>query len=162
MVLAAVISIYASYPIILRLTGGTYNYFALGYRRMYLWVFDAYLNHEFVNKVEEYFILFIKTFPILPIIAAGLITILFIDYKYSAGAVKLEFVALFIYFMALAFYGYYSRRLTYPIIIFIFLIIFKMYASNPKKVTPVLFSLTSSLCIIGVLYSWLYTNGPLM
>lgn len=160
-ILTVVISIYASYPMLLRLAGGTYNNFALGYRRLYLWIFDAYLNHEFLNKIEQYLTLFMKTFPIVPTIL-GVITIVLFVYKYSVKVVKLEFLTLFFYSMTLAFYGYYSRRLTYPIIIFFFLMMFKMYISNPKKVAPVEFSLASSLFILVVLYSWLYTNGPLI
>ena len=80
-VLAMSVLIYASYPTLLRLLGGTYNNFAIGYRRMYVWVIDAYLNDEFIYKINQFLTLFLKTFPIIPIIFGLIILILFVNYK---------------------------------------------------------------------------------
>jgi len=161
-VLATSVLIYASYPILLRLLGGTYNNFAIGYRRMYVWVIDAYLNNEFVDKISQFLTLFLKTFPIIPICISLLILIMFVNYKKNLSVVKLEFFTLLIYTLALAFYGYYSRRLTFPIIIFVLLMILKMYMRHPKKILSVKVSITSGVLIFITLCSWLFTNGPLM
>ena len=161
-VLATSVLIYASYPILLRLLGGTYNNFAIGYRRMYVWVIDAYLNNEFVDKISQFLTLFLKTFPIIPISISLLILIMFVNYKKNLSVVKLEFFTLLIYTLALAFYGYYSRRLTFPIIIFVLLMILKMYMRHPKKILSVKVSITSGVLISITLCSWLFTNGPLM
>ena len=161
-VLATSVLIYASYPILLRLLGGTYNNFAIGYRRMYVWVIDAYFDNEFVDKISQFLTLFLKTFPIIPICISLLILIMFVNYKKNLSVVKLEFFTLLIYTLALAFYGYYSRRLTFPIIIFVLLMILKMYMRHPKKVSSLQVSFTSGAIISIMLCSWLFTNGPLM
>ena len=161
-VLATSVLIYAFYPILLRLLGGTYNNFAIGYRRMYVWVIDAYFDHEFVSKVNQFLTLYLKTFPIIPIISSLIILILFVNYKKNLSIIKLEFFTLLIYTLALAFYGYYSRRLTFPIIIFLLLMILKMYMRYPKKISSPQVSLAFGAIISITLFSWLFTNGPLM
>ena len=161
-VLAMSVLIYASYPTLLRLLGGTYNNFAIGYRRMYVWVIDAYLNDEFIYKINQFLTLFLKTFPIIPIIFGLIILILFVNYKNNLNVVKLEFFTLLTYTFALAFYGYYSRRLTFPIIIFMLLMIFKIYIRYPKKISSLQVSLVSGVIFSITLSSWLFTNGPLM
>jgi hypothetical protein len=161
-VLATSVLIYASYPILLRLLGGTYNNFAIGYRRMYVWVIDAYFDNEFVDKISQFLTLFLKTFPIIPICISLLILIMFVNYKKNLSVVKLEFFTLLIYTLALAFYGYYSRRLTFSIIIFVLLMILKMYMRHPKKISSLQVSFTSGAIISIMLCSWLFTNGPLM
>jgi hypothetical protein len=129
---------------------------------MYVWVIDAYLNNEFVDKISQFLTLFLKTFPIIPICISLLILIMFVNYKKNLSVVKLEFFTLLIYTLALAFYGYYSRRLTFPIIIFVLLMILKMYMKHPKKISTLKFSLTSRVLVFITLSSWLFTNGPLM
>jgi hypothetical protein len=161
-VLTTSVLIYATYPILLRLLGGTYNNFAISYRRMYIWVIDAYFNHEFVSKVNQFLTLYLKTFPIIPVIISLIILVLFVNYKKNLSIVKLEFFTLLIYTLALAFYGYYSRRLTFPIIIFVLLMILKMYVGFPKIISLPKVSLAFGAIISITLFSWLFTNGPLM
>jgi hypothetical protein len=162
LVLATSVLIYATYPILLRLLGGTYNNFAIGYRRMYVWIIDAYFNHEFVSKVNQFLTLYLKTFPIIPIIISLIVMLLFINYKKNLSMIKLEFFTLLIYTLTLAFYGYYSRRLTFPIMIFLFLMILKMYIRYAKKISSPQVSLAFGAIISITLFSWLFTNGPLM
>jgi hypothetical protein len=161
-VLATSVLIYASYPILLRLLGGSYNNFAIGYRRMYVWVIDAYFDNEFVDKVSQFLTLFLKTFPIIPIVFSLIILILFVNYKNNLSTIRLEFFVLMTYIFTLAFYGYYSRRLTFPIIIFVLLMILKMYMRYPKKISSLQFSFAYGAIISITLCSWLFTNGPLM
>lgn len=162
LVLATSVLIYATYPILLRLLGGTYNNFAIGYRRLYVWVIDAYFDNEFVDKISWFLTLFLKTFPIIPIIFSLIILILFVNHKNNLRAIKLEFFVLIVYIFMLAFYGYYSRRLTFPIIIFVLLMILKMYMRYPKKISSTQISLAFGAIISITLFSWLFTNGPLM
>jgi hypothetical protein len=161
-VLATSVLVYATYPILLRVLGGTYNNFAIGYRRMYVWVIDAYFNQEFVSKVNQFLNLYLKTFPIIPIIIGLIVMLLFINYKKNLSMIKLEFLTLLIYTLTLAFYGYYSRRLTFPIMIFLSLMILKMYMRYPKKISSPQVSLAFGAIISITLFSWLFTNGPLM
>ena len=162
LVLATSVLTYATYPILLRLLGGTYNNFAIGYRRMYVWVIDAYFDNKFVDKISWFLTLFLKTFPIIPIIFSLIILILFVNYKNNLSTIKLEFFVLMAYIFMLAFYGYYSRRLTFPIIIFVLLMILKMYMRYPKKISSLKVSFVSGAIISITLSSWLFTNGPLM
>jgi hypothetical protein len=129
---------------------------------MYVWVIDAYFNHEFISKVEQFLTLYLKTFPIIPVIIGLIILILFVNYNKNLSMVKLEFFTLVTYTLALAFYGYYSRRLTFPIIIFVLLMILKMYMRYPKKISSPQISLAFGAIISITLFSWLFTNGPLM
>jgi hypothetical protein len=76
-VLATSVLVYATYPILLRVLGGTYNNFAIGYRRLYVWVIDAYFNQEFVSKVNQFLNLYLKNFPIIPIIIGLIVMLLF-------------------------------------------------------------------------------------
>jgi hypothetical protein len=161
-VLAISVLIYAYYPILLRLLGGTYYNFAIGYRRLYVWVIDAYFDNEFVDKISWFLTLFFKTFPIIPIIFSLIILILFVNHKNNLRAIKLEFFVLMVYVFMLAFYGYYSRRLTFPIIIFVLLMILKMYMRYPKKIPSLQVSIAFGAIISITLYSWLFTNGPLV
>jgi hypothetical protein len=162
LVLATSVLVYATYPILLRLLGGTYNNFAIGYRRMYVWVIDAYFNHEFVSKVNQFLTLYLKTFPVIPIIISLIVMLLFINYKKNLSMIILEFFILLIYTLTIAFYGYYSRRLTFPIMIFLFLMILKMYMRYAKKISSPQVSLAFGAIISITLFSWLFTNGPLM
>ena len=163
---ATSILIYAAYPQILQLFGGTYNNFAVGYRRMYLWVLDSYLDHQLLQNLGKNFLLFANTFPTLPIILALLI-FLVVTYKSDflwefLILVRLEIIVLFFYLLTLGFYGYYSRRLTYPLMIFLFLIILKVYVFYSSKVVNIKHMIAIIFIFPFVLYSWVFTNGPLI
>lgn len=157
---------YAAYPQILQLCGGTYNNFALGYRRMYLWVLDSYFDHQLFQSLGKNFLFFANTFPTLPMILALLI---FSILTYKSGfswefliLIKLELIVLFFYFLTFGLYGYYSRRLTYPLMIFLFLIMLKIYAFYSSKLVHGKSVIIIMLIFPFVLYSWVFTTGPLI
>jgi len=168
MVVASVIMIYAAYPSMLRFFGGEYNNFALGQRRMYLWVVDSYYGNQMIQSFSKNFYLFINTFPIIPtILIVTLIVYFRITYKnillrVYLKSIKPEMYILFFYFLSFGFYGYYSRRLTYPIIIFLFLTSLKIFSIHSKIMIRVAELLIISLIIPLVFYSWAFTNGPLV
>jgi hypothetical protein len=162
LVIALPVFIYALYPILIKLLGGTYYNFSFGYRRLYIWVIDAYFDNEFVHKISWFLTLFLKTFPIIPTILSLIILLFFINYKKNLNTIKPEFLVLTFYIFMLAFYGYYSRRLTLPIIIFLLLMILKMYMQYPKKISSPQVSLAFGAIISITMFSWLFTNGPLM
>jgi hypothetical protein len=157
---------YAAYPQILQLCGGTYNNFAVGYRRMYLWILDSYFDRQLFQNLGENFLLFANTFPTLPILLALLI---FLVVTYKSGLfwefltlVRLEIIVLFLYLLTFGLYGYYSRRLTYPLMIFLFLIILKVYVFYSSKVVNIKHMIAIIFIFPFVLYSWVFTNGPLI
>ena len=126
------------------------------------WLTEGKYTNEFVDKISWFLTLFFKTFPIIPIIFSLIILILFVNHKNNLGAIKLEFFVLMVYIFMLAFYGYYSRRLTFPIIIFVLLMILKMYMRYPKKIPSLQVSIAFGAIISITLCSWLFTNGPLV
>ena len=157
---------YAAYPQILQLCGGTYNNFAVGYRRMYLWILDSYFDRQLFQNLGKNFLLFASTFPTLPILLALLI---FLIVTFKSGLiweflllVKLEIIVLFLYLLTFSLYGYYSRRLTYSLMIFLFLIILKVYVFYSSKVVNIKNMIAIIFIFPFVLYSWVFTNGPLI
>ena len=54
------------YPLLVELFGGTYYSFGFGYRRLYLWVIDSYFAGNLTERLSEFFLYFIGTFPLIP------------------------------------------------------------------------------------------------
>jgi len=154
---------YLSYPFLLNQFGGTYNNFAVGYRRMYIWVIDAYKQDKFFEKISEFLGYFLESIPVLPTI---LILIALTAFMLMQKNLHLDFrnelLLIFVHILMISFYGYYSRRLTFPIIVLLFLVVIKLFftlkSSDQKRVLqlglPVLLPL-----VIG---SWIFTLGPLV
>jgi len=158
--------IYTIYPSLLSLSGGTYNNFAIGYRRMYVWIFDSYFDNQLIQKLTENFLQFVVTFPIIPVFII-IFVIVKLAYKNDSSetffiSVKSEFLVLFSYILILGLYGYYSRRLTYPIIILLFLMILKRYTEVSNRMGSKKDSFTVGLVLLFMVYSWVFTSGPLM
>jgi len=158
--------IYAIYPSLLSLSGGTYNNFAIGYRRMFVWVFDSYFDSQLIQNLAENFLQFVNTFPIIPILI--IVFVIFkIAYQNDSSltfflSVKSEFSVLLSYTLILGLYGYYSRRLTYPIVVLLFIIILKIYIRISKQLSIKKESFAVGLILLFVTYSWVFTSGPLM
>ena len=93
--------IYIAYPQILQMVGGTYNNFGLGYRRFFLWILDSYYDQSLIKNVSENLLLFIKSFPILPIILTSVIVLLITNKRNnlwnSLKIIKFEIIVLFFY-----------------------------------------------------------------
>ena len=60
--------LYLTYPYLLNQFGGVYNNYAIGNRRMYVWVIDAYKQNVFFEKLSECLGYFLKSIPVLPTI----------------------------------------------------------------------------------------------
>ena len=166
-VVASIILIYSIYPSMLRFFGGEYNNFALGQRRMYIWVVDAFNSDQIIQSFSKNLFLFIYSFPIFPTV---LIISLIVYLKFTLKNflmreilyfIRPEICILFFYFLCFGLYGYYSRRLTYPIMIFLFLITLKIFLIRSKIVRSSEL-LTITLIVTLVFYSWVFTNGPLV
>jgi hypothetical protein len=157
---------YIAYPQILQLIGGTYNNFGLGYRRLFLWVLDSYYDQLLIQSVGKNLLLFTKTFPVLPIILISAIFLLITNGRNnlwdSLKIIKFEIIVLFLYSLTFSFYGYYSRRLTYPLIIFAFMAVMKIYAFNSDRISHKKNILMILLVVPFLIYSWVFTNGPLI
>ena len=159
--------VYFSYPVFMELLGG--EYYSLGFEkyRLFLWFFDALSGDTGAPLIKDNFYEFIKTFPVLPICLISLILlyILLQNKKIIILIFKLvnvEFLLFFIYLSFLSVYGYYARRLTYSLIIFLILILVKIVMYNFRIISAKLLMPTSVMICGFIFYSWLFTNGPLV
>jgi hypothetical protein len=158
--------LYFSYPILVELFGGTYYSFGFGYRRLYLWVIDSYFAGDLTERLSEFFLYFIGTFPLIPSLFI-FITVVYlsknslIDSK-SIVVFRLELIITFVYIILLVFYGYYSRRLTYPVYLFIYLVLLRNTVTSLRSYQGSGVSIIASVIGFVSFFSWLFTLGPLV
>jgi hypothetical protein len=154
---------YLSYPFLLNQFGGTYNNFAFGYRRMYIWVIDAYKQDKFFEKISEFLGYFFESIPVLPTI---LILIALMAFMLMQKNLHLDFrnelLLIFVHILMISFYGYYSRRLTFPIIILMLLIIIKLFFTLKSGTQKRILQVGLSVLVPIVIGSWIFTLGPLV
>lgn len=154
---------YLTYPYLLNQFGGVYNNYAIGYRRMYVWVLDAYKQNVFYEKLSEFLSYFIRSVPVLPTI---ILLITFIAFSLMQKNIELDFrgelVLIFAHIFMIGFYGYYSRRLTFPIIIFFLLVILKMFYALRSDVRYKILELGMPVVVLYIFISWAFTFGPLV
>ena len=154
---------YLSYPFLLNQFGGTYNNFAVGYRRMYIWVIDAYKQDNFFEKISEFLGYFFESIPVLPTI---LILIALTSFTLVQKNLYLDFrnelLLIFVHILMISFYGYYSRRLTFPIVILMLLVIIKLFFTLKSGVQKRILQLGLPVLVPIVIGSWIFTLGPLV
>jgi hypothetical protein len=154
---------YLTYPYSLNQLGGVYNNYAVGDRRMYVWVIDAYTQNVFFEKLSEYIGYFLKSIPIIPtIILLIAFTIFFLMEKNTKLDFRGELVSISVHTFMIGFYGYYSRRLTFPIIIFLFLVILKMFYALRSNARYKILELGMPVVVLYIFISWAFTLGPLV
>jgi hypothetical protein len=155
--------LYLSYPFLLNIFGGEYNNFAVGYRRMYLWVLDAYSQGILYIKLDEYFGYFLKSIPIIPTITLLIALIIFTSRTKSVRLpFRSEVIIVFAHILMISFYGYYSRRLTLPILILLFLISIKKFFCLKNHEQYKVLQSTLIVVLIFLTGSWVFTLGPLV
>ena len=154
---------YLAYPYLLNQFGGVYNDYAIGYRRMYVWVIDAYKQNLFFDKLSEYLGYFAKSIPVIPtIILIIAFMAFFLMQKNIILDVRRELVLIFVHIIMISFYGYYSRRLTFPIIILLLLVILKMYYALRSNARYKILELGMPVVVLYIFISWAFTLGPLV
>lgn len=154
---------YLSYPFLLNQFGGTYNNFSVGYRRMYIWVIDAYNQGNFFEKISEFLGYFFESIPVLPTI---LILIALTSFTLVQKNLHLDFrnelLLIFVHILMISFYGYYSRRLTFPIVILMLLVIIKLFFTLKSGTQKRILQLGLPVLVPIVIGSWIFTLGPLV
>jgi hypothetical protein len=154
---------YLSYPFLLNQFGGTYNNFAVGYRRMYIWVIDAYKQGNFFEKISEFLGYFFESIPVVPTI---LILIALTSFTLVQKNLHLDFrnelLLIFVHILMISFYGYYSRRLTFPIVILMLLVIIKLFFTLKSGTQKRILQLGLPVLVPIVIGSWIFTLGPLV
>ena len=154
---------YLSYPFLLNQFGGTYNNFAVGYRRMYIWVIDAYKQGNFFEKISEFLGYFFESIPVLPTV---LILIALTSFTLVQKNLHLDFrnelLLIFVHILMISFYGYYSRRLTFPIVVLLLLVIIKLFFTLKSGAQKRILQLGLPVLVPIVIGSWIFTLGPLV
>ena len=154
---------YLIYPYLLNQFGGVYNNYAIGYRRMYVWVIDAYKQNVLFEKLSEYLGYFLKSISIIPtIILLIAFTIFFLMEKKTKLSFRSELVFISVHIFMISFYGYYSRRLTFPITIFLLLVILKMFCALRSNTRYKILELGMPVVVLYIFISWAFTLGPLV
>jgi hypothetical protein len=152
-----------SYPFLLNQFGGAHNNFAFGYRRMYVWVIDAYRQDIFFEKISEFLGYFFGSIPVLPTILILIaLTIFVLMQKIINLDFRQELFLVFVHTLMISFYGYYSRRLTFPIIILILLVIIKLFFTLKSSAQKRILQLGLPVLVPIVIGSWIFTLGPLV
>lgn len=157
------IIVYLSYPFLLNQFGGTYNNFAVGYRRMYVWVIDAYNQDKFFEKISEFLGYFFESIPLLPTI---LILIALTAFMLMQKNLHLDFrnelLLIIVHILMISFYGYYSRRLTFPIVVLLLLVIIKLFFTLKRGTQKGILQFGLPVLAPIVIGSWIFTLGPLV
>jgi hypothetical protein len=166
-VLTLVLATYFSYPFLMEVLGGNFYSHGLERYRSFVWIFDTLKDDVGAPTITANFTEFLKTFPIIPLIFLflGSIFILLmtkLTLSQVFNPIKREMYLFLLYFIFLASYGYYARRLTYPLIIFLFLMVLKTYLINLNTIKKSKLNLIFYLLVSFMLISWIYTNGPLV
>ena len=154
---------YLTYPYLLNQIGGVYNNYAVGYRRMYVWVIDAYQQNIFFEKLSEYLGYFLKSIPVIPTI---ILLIAFTVFSLKQRNIKLDFrnelVLISVHILMISFYGYYSRRLTFPIVVFLLLTAIKLFFCLKNDAQNKILQLGLPILVPIATGSWMFTLGPLV
>ena len=154
---------YLSYPFLLNQFGGTYNNFAVGYRRMYIWVIDAYKQDKFFEKISEFLGYFFESIPLLPTILILIsLTAFMLMQKNLHLDFRNELLLIFVHILMISFYGYYSRRLTFPIVVLLLLVIIKLFFTLKSEAQKRILRLGLPVLVPIVIGSWIFTLGPLV
>ncbi len=154
---------YLSYPFLLNQFGGTYNNFAVGYRRMYIWVIDAYKQDKFFEKISEFLGYFFESIPLLPTILILIsLTAFMLMQKNLHLDFRNELLLIFVHILMISFYGYYSRRLTFPIVVLLLLVIIKLFFTLKSGAQKRILQLGLPVLVPIVIGSWIFTLGPLV
>lgn len=154
---------YLTYPYLLSQFGGMYNNYAVGYRRIYVWVIDAYQQNIFFEKLSEYLGYFLKSIPVIPTI---ILLIAFTVFSLKQRNIKLDFrnelVLISVHILMISFYGYYSRRLTFPIVVFLLLTAIKLFFCLKNDAQIKILQLVMFVLVPIAMGSWIFTLGPLV
>jgi hypothetical protein len=163
------IAAYLLYSKLVNSTGGSYSNFAIEHYRQYVWLFDSLADGDLQEKLIANLKAFLSTFPIFPSILIA-VTIAFLIYVVATSAqsnteLKLStlpfLLFLFVYVFALAMMGYYSRRLTLGVLIYIELLLLKNSAWILNERYRRIWYIATSVLILILIGSWVWTNGPL-
>jgi len=160
---------YALYPISINLLGGEYKNTAITKFREFIWVWDAIKEGSLPQSVAENAKVFLMTFPVIPtvliLLAFGISG--FMNHEFNKGNLKRIITSPFsvfviTYFSYLYFLGFYSRRLTLGLIIFLSLTLVLYAMKKPPLKLERFIPYFAIILGFYILSSWFFTNGPMV
>jgi hypothetical protein len=163
-------SVYLTFPNFLEFVGGNHRNYVVEEYRQYVWIWDSIKNKELFQNIELNLNSFFSTIPFVPtlVLTTSALLLLLHLRRGNSGLVKkavdraipyLSFGA--IYILALYAMGYYSRRLTLGLFIFLELGLIKCYVTLLGPKFEVVKRFLGSALVVLLVVSWVATNGPL-
>lgn len=160
---------YVFYPLVINIFGGEYRNTAIVKFREFIWVWDATKEGALPQVMFQNGKAFLYTFPIIPtlliLIVFGIVGFMNKDFnKINFKRMLISPFSVFVvtYFSYLYFLGFYSRRLTLGLILFLSLtLLLYMMKKTPLKLERFTPHITTILGLF-IFSSWLFTNGPLV
>jgi hypothetical protein len=160
---------YLSYPRIISFFGGNFSNYAIDQYRQYIWIYDSLAKGDFLERLHVNLGVFFSTFPLFPsiFVVATVAFLVYMSAISSGSKVELKrtvlpyLLFLLLYVLTLSLMGYYSRRLTLGVLIFLELSLLKgalIFLNNQFQKTQ---NIVKYLLITVLIGSWVWTNGPL-
>jgi hypothetical protein len=160
---------YLLYPIVLNLFGGDYRNTAILKFRQFVWILDATKDGNLSQNMIQNGKTFLLTFPIIPsIVIVILFTVLgLINKKINRGLIKQSILSpitlfIFTYLTYLYFMGFYSRRLTLGLVLFLELLLIAHFVRKIPLKRELFIPWTVVIAGTVILGSWFFTPGPLV
>jgi hypothetical protein len=167
--IAATFSVYAAYPYFISLLGGDYRSNHISKFREFIWVWDGLKDGSLPQSIVKNAESFLLTFPVIPsaLILLFFIIMIYINKEFNKNTFKRALTSpfsffIFTYVSYLYFLGFYSRRLTLGLIVFLAL---TLLLYSMKKTPPKLAHYTPYVAMffgLFILSSWIFTSGPLV
>lgn len=157
------------YPRVLEFLGGSYSNYAILKFRQYIWIVDAAKQDKITERTIENIKLFASTLPVIPtfLIIASAILLLIVALRIEKKSIVIhsQFLPYFVFFVVYSFsilaMGYYSRRLTLGLFIFLELFVLRIGILILKDHFQKFWLLATNGLLLLLISSWIWTNGPL-
>jgi len=155
------------YPLILTFVGGSFKSITVGKYREYIWVLDSVTSQTLSRDLSYNLAKFYFTFPLIPSLLLITFFVIYFIKTFPVSAellkiIKTNSLVIFLYLMMLSFMGYYSRRLTFAIIIYATLFSSNILIRNLPNFRKTQTALTFTCLYFYLFYSWFFTLGPLV
>jgi hypothetical protein len=157
------------YPKTLEFLGGSYSNYAISNFRQYVWIIDALKQGNIFDRLISNLYSFLSTFPAIPSVLILITIILLFSLAPTLGKNRFTIISeaapylifLAVYLVALFTMGFYARRLTLGVFIFLELFILRMGITLTGNHFTKLRLLALNSLLILLIISWVWTNGPL-
>jgi hypothetical protein len=167
--IAATFLVYAAYPYFISLLGGDYRSNHISKFREFIWVWDALKDGSLPQSIVKNAESFLLTFPVIPsaLILLVFIIMIYINKECNKNLFKRMLTSpcsffIFTYVSYLYFLGFYSRRLTLGLIVFLAISLILYVKKNRPPQSERFIPHIAIFLGLYILASWFFTNGPLV